>query len=66
IDSMWFSNSLGHFGIVVSENETGERKLFAGIVSGHDQKVDEQTILDWGNRVNISLLEGLIAKSKSK
>lgn len=67
IDSMWFSSIHGNFGFVVGESETtGEWGLFAGVAGGFDQKVDEQTILDWGNRVNISMLEGLIARVKSK
>ena len=64
IDSMWFSTVLGQFGFVVGENEMGERKLYAGVVSGRDQKADEQAILSWGNKVNIGMMEGLIAKTK--
>ncbi len=67
IDSMWFNTTQGNFGFVVGENETtGERKLYAGVVSGIDQKTDEQAILDWGAKVNISLMEGLIARTKQK
>ena len=65
IDSIWFSTIQGDFGFVVGEDETtGERKLYAGVVSGLDQKCDEQAILDWGNIVNIKLMEELIAKTK--
>ncbi len=64
IDSMWFTTSQGQFGLVVGENEMGERKLYAGVVSGLNQKADEQAILSWGNKVNIGILEGLIAKTK--
>ncbi len=66
IDSMWFNTVYGNFGFVVGENDTGERKLYTGIVGGHDQKADEQAILSWGSKVNISLLEVLIAKVKKK
>ncbi len=66
IDSMWFNTIQGSFGFVVGENERGERKLYAGVVSGLDQKVDEQAILSWGNKVNIGMMEGLIAKTKRK
>ncbi len=66
-DSMWFNTARGSFGFVLGENETtGERKLYAGIVDGLDQGVDEQSILSLGSRVNIRLLEGLIAKTKKK
>ena len=45
IDSMWFSTRQGNFGFVVGENDMGERKLYAGVVSGLDQKTDEQELL---------------------
>ncbi len=64
IDSMWFNTMQGCFGIVVGENDEGKRGLFAGVVGGLDQPADEQAILDWGNRVNIPMMEGLIAKTK--
>ena len=66
IDSMWFNTMQGNFGLVVGENETGERKLYAGVCSGLNQEKDEKAILDWGNKVNIGLIEGLIAKTKVK
>lgn len=66
IDSLWVSTIQGRFGFVVGENEVGERKLYAGVVLGFSQKDDEQAILDWGNKINISLLEGLIARTKEK
>ena len=64
IDSMWFSTAQGCFGFVVGEKEAGERKLYAGVVDGFDQELDELAILSWGNKVNIGLMEGLIAKTK--
>lgn len=64
IDSMWFNTFYGSFGFVVGENKIGERKLYAGVVRGLDQKVDEQLILDYGTKVNIGMLEGLISKVK--
>ena len=64
IDSMWFNTAQGAFGIVLGENDMGERKLYAGVCSGDDQKADEQAILSWGNKVNIGMLEGMIAKTK--
>ena len=66
IDSMWFDTNQGIFGFVVGQNGMGERKLYAGVVAGHDQKVDEQAILSYGNKVNLGMMEGLIAKTKAK
>lgn len=66
IDSIWFNTRQGSFGFVVGENDMGERKLYAGIASGLDQKADEQEILSWGNKVNIGMMESLIARTKAK
>jgi len=64
IDSMWFNTIQGAFGFVVGEKEKGERRLYAGVARGLDQSADEQAILSWGHRVNIGMMESLIAKTK--
>ena len=64
IDSMWFITLQGTFGFVVGENDVGKRQLYAGVVIGLDQQLDEQAILDWGNKVNLGMMEGLIAKTR--
>lgn len=65
IDSMWFNTFRGSFGIILTEDETtGERKLYAGASAGFDQQADEQAILSWGNKVNLGLLESLLARAK--
>ena len=65
IDSMWFNTLQGSFGFVIGEDKTtGERELYGGVCSGQDQSADEGQILAWGHRVNIGLIEGLIAKTK--
>lgn len=66
IDSMWFNTRQGAFGFVLGENEMGRRKLYAGVCRGYDQRSDEQAILSWGNKVNIRMMESLIAKVKRK
>ena len=66
IDSMWFNTRQGVCGLVVGENEVGKRALYGGAATGFDQKADEQEILSWGNKVNIGMMEGLIAKTKGK
>ncbi|MBA7701085.1 hypothetical protein ES703_109816 [subsurface metagenome] len=66
IDSMWFNTLQGTFGFVVSENEMGARKLYAGVASGFDQEADEQEVLSWGNKVNIGTMVGLITRTKEK
>lgn len=66
IDSMWFSSLYGQFGFVVGENETRERQLYAGVARGLDQKADEQSILDYGSKVAIPMIEALITRAKKK
>jgi len=66
IDSMWFNTRQGSFGFIVGENEVGKRTLYGGVAGGLDQKADEQEILSWGNKVNIDIMESLIAKAKTK
>lgn len=36
------------FGIVIAKNEVGQIHLYIGVVSGKDEKIDTQHILDWG------------------
>ncbi|MBA7625699.1 hypothetical protein ES703_33131 [subsurface metagenome] len=66
IDSMWFNTRQGAFGFVLGENEMGKRTLYAGVCSGVAQIADEQIILEWGNKVNIGMMQSLIAKTKTK
>jgi len=66
LDSMWFPNGEATFGIILAEDQTtGERTLYAGAADGFDRQADEQTILSWGNKVNLEMLEGLIGQSQS-
>jgi len=64
LDSVWFNTRQGSFGFVLGENEMGKRTLYAGVANGLDQKADEQEILSWGNKVNIGMMEALIARAK--
>ena len=65
LDSMWFSTTKGHFGLVVGQDSFGTKHLYAGIVGGKDQHLDEIEILNWGTKVNISMLKGLMDKVDS-
>ena len=65
LESVFFTNRRGCCGIVLGENEnTGERCLYAGAVSGDDQKAGEIEILTWGNKVNTTRLESMLSKLK--
>lgn len=63
LDSIWFNNGQGVYGIVLGEDTiTGGRRLYAGIASGLNQSDDEKAILSWGNKVNAGMLRNLLSK----
>jgi hypothetical protein len=51
IDTFWFSNRDGHYGMVITENEMGVKKCRIGKVFGGDQKLDADYLAAWGGRV---------------
>lgn len=51
IDTFWFSNKDGTYGMVITENEMGVKKTRIGKASGVDQKLDAEYIAAWGGRV---------------
>ena len=64
----WFSDMRGGtVGIVVGEDEvTAERKAYIGAVEGYNQAVDKESILDGGQKLPLSFLEGLVKQLKAK
>jgi len=51
----------GTVGIMTGEDEyTGERKAYIGAVEGHNEELDRQSILDGGQKLPLSFLEGLV------
>ncbi len=67
IDSMWFNSASGSFGFVIGENESsGERHLYAGVISGIDEEEDKQEILDWGIKVNLAMIDNLLKKCRER
>lgn len=64
----WFNDMRGGIvGIVVGEDEvTGERKAYIGAVKGHNQENDRQSILDGGQKLPLSFLEGLVGLLKAQ
>jgi len=51
VDAFWFSNRDGTYGMVITENEMGLRKVRIGLATGIDQKIDTEDIASWGGRV---------------
>lgn len=51
IDTIWFTTAMHHFGMVITENEMGVKKVRIGMAAGKDQEADTKRIADWGARV---------------
>lgn len=65
IKTYWFSNMTGVIGIVVGQDTvTGEHKAYIGWGSGLDEKADEQQVREWGSKVNVTVLEEILALLK--
>jgi len=62
----WFSDMRGGtVGIVVREEDfTGERKAYVGVGAGFNREVDRESILDGGQQLPVSFLEGLVKQLK--
>jgi hypothetical protein len=58
LNSTWFTNMKGSIGIILTQNEIGEKKFYISSVDGFDQEVDERFIAEYGAPV---LPEHLIA-----
>lgn len=72
IDLMCLHGETGDFNLVVVENENGERSLRSCVLEDLPKVglgaefLKEKEVISWGNEVDISRLEGLIAKAKAK
>lgn len=60
IKHWWFTGGTGCTGIVLAENNDGERHLYIGTVHGYDEQADIQTLLDWGSKIPASILAELL------
>jgi len=58
----WFNDMRGGtVGFILAQDEmTGEKKVYIGTVEGHNQAVDRESILDGGQKLPLSFLEGLV------
>lgn len=59
----WFTQGQAphHFGIVITENEVGEKKAYIGIADGLEVSTDIQSIADWGCKIYPEQLEKLLS-----
>lgn len=62
IDAIWFSSFTGTMGIVVIENETGERKAYIGHAAGLNERDDMQHIADHGAPIYAETLRRIADK----
>ena len=60
IDRTWVTSGMHTIGIVVTENEVGERRLRSAVCIGKDEEKDVKYIRDWGGTVTINDLERMI------
>ncbi len=60
IDVTWITSPHGTVGIVVTENDLGERRLRASSVEGENEDRDAQYVAEWGGAVSINDLERMI------
>lgn len=56
----WCTNGRGTFGIGVFEDEYGKREIRGSSVDGCNEKVDIQTIDEWGGRLDPVLLMEIV------
>ena len=66
LTSTWATNRAGTTGFVVTENETGKRRIRVSSVSGVMQSADEKFVAEWGATLSVKELEHLIATAKKK
>lgn len=65
INSLWFCPMGGEcIGIIVIENNTGERKAYIGAGDGRDEGIDAQKIANGGAKITASTLERLLTQLK--
>lgn len=59
----FFTNFKGAIAIVITENETGERKARISnipLYSNNDEKIDAKNTADWGSTLPIETLKEII------
>ena len=63
--SIWFTATTC-IGIVITENEIGERKVRMGLASGFDEQADARRIAETGCRISVDILENIIKVVKEE
>lgn len=60
IDTIWFTSMYFTIGIVIIENEMGERKAYMGTGSGTDEAADVKRISEWGAKLDLVALHRIL------
>ena len=64
IDDYWFTPMAGTVGVVLMENETGQKKAYIKKVTGIDREQDIQEILDWGTPITFTFAKAIFEHLK--
>jgi hypothetical protein len=62
----WFTSPRGTVGIVVAEHEFGGKQIYISPVSGKDESNDIRYIVDWGVKIDPSILICILADREEK
>ena len=57
LEVIWFNNGRGSIGVVLAENEFGQR-AYMSCVYGHDEEEDIDTVKKWGSKLNLVQAQG--------
>jgi len=65
ITQWWTTTQTGEcMGFVLTENDSGTRKIYCGTGLGHDEESDSQRIMNNGGKVQAFRLENMLAQLK--
>jgi len=57
VGTYWFTGINFNIGIVIGENEIGEKKAYIKTVSGFYEDVDTRDVLEYGTPMSVGILE---------
>ena len=60
IAKTWSTGRAWTVGILVTENEFGERRLRCGVVAGINENHDLKFLMDWGSTLSLEDLQTMI------
>ena len=64
LDKMWFTSGIGTIGLVLVENDIGEKRVYICPVGGCDEESDAEYVANWGCRVPVDIVINFLSKVK--